>query len=128
MSVTVAVPLAFLTPLNLVFSVIVVFGWLSASAMVASSIFVLVAVCYFFFSSRRRHTRLVSDWSSDVCSSDLYCQRRVGRGGRMFRLYKFRTMRVAAEGPQVTADGDARVTSVGRFLRRWKLEDRKSGV
>src|SRR5262249_58983315 len=28
-------------------------------------------VC-FFFSSRRRHTRLVSDWSSDVCSSDLW--------------------------------------------------------
>src|SRR5258706_3220197 len=28
-------------------------------------------VC-FFFSSRRRHTRLVSDWSSDVCSSDLF--------------------------------------------------------
>src|SRR5438093_10850826 len=27
----------------------------------------------FFFSSRRRHTRLVSDWSSDVCSSDLKC-------------------------------------------------------
>src|SRR5438093_10426525 len=28
----------------------------------------------FFFSSRRRHTRLVSDWSSDVCSSDLSCR------------------------------------------------------
>src|SRR5437016_1223047 len=28
----------------------------------------------FFFSSRRRHTRLVSDWSSDVCSSDLCCK------------------------------------------------------
>ena len=28
-------------------------------------------VCLFFFSSRRRHTRLVRDWSSDVCSSDL---------------------------------------------------------
>src|SRR5262249_59909330 len=28
-------------------------------------------VSVFFFSSRRRHTRLVSDWSSDVCSSDL---------------------------------------------------------
>src|SRR5262249_59503205 len=28
-------------------------------------------VYLFFFSSRRRHTRLVSDWSSDVCSSDL---------------------------------------------------------
>src|SRR3989339_1410125 len=36
----------------------------------------LGAICvafgnFFFFSSRRRHTRLVSDWSSDVCSSDL---------------------------------------------------------
>src|SRR5256885_10996869 len=28
-------------------------------------------VLYFFFSSRRRHTRLQGDWSSDVCSSDL---------------------------------------------------------
>src|SRR5256885_8275967 len=27
---------------------------------------------YFFFSSRRRHTRLQGDWSSDVCSSDLH--------------------------------------------------------
>src|SRR5262249_17992842 len=31
-------------------------------------------LCFFFFSSRRRHTRLVSDWSSDVCSSDLACR------------------------------------------------------
>src|SRR5258706_7424726 len=30
-----------------------------------------VQTCAFFLSSRRRHTRLVSDWSSDVCSSDL---------------------------------------------------------
>src|SRR5260370_17909578 len=28
-------------------------------------------LCYFFFSSRRRHTRFKCDWSSDVCSSDL---------------------------------------------------------
>src|SRR5690606_39952105 len=28
-------------------------------------------VCFFFFSSRRRHTRFSRDWSSDVCSSDL---------------------------------------------------------
>src|SRR5438132_6810090 len=27
--------------------------------------------CFFFFSSRRRHTRSLCDWSSDVCSSDL---------------------------------------------------------
>src|SRR5256885_10394568 len=31
----------------------------------------LTAYCMFFFSSRRRHTRLQGDWSSDVCSSDL---------------------------------------------------------
>src|SRR5256885_12253541 len=35
-------------------------------------------VC-FFFSSRRRHTRLQGDWSSDVCSSDLLCQIKVLR-------------------------------------------------
>src|SRR5437879_11597594 len=30
---------------------------------------------FFFFSSRRRHTRYIGDWSSDVCSSDLYLRR-----------------------------------------------------
>src|SRR5262249_57081132 len=35
---------------------------------------VVMPTLSFFFSSRRRHTRLVSDWSSDVCSSDLRCQ------------------------------------------------------
>src|SRR5438128_5463258 len=32
---------------------------------------ILLCVCFFFFSSRRRHTRCYRDWSSDVCSSDL---------------------------------------------------------
>src|SRR5205814_2494824 len=39
---------------------------------------------FFFFSSRRRHTRCLSDWSSDVCSSDLVqppSAARAGRGG-----------------------------------------------
>src|SRR5262249_59582779 len=36
-------------------------------------------VLVFFFSSRRRHTRLVSDWSSDVCSSDLPMLRGIWR-------------------------------------------------
>src|SRR5256885_11072029 len=34
--------------------------------------------CFFFFSSRRRHTRLQGDWSSDVCSSDLPFSRDAG--------------------------------------------------
>src|ERR1035438_10718827 len=33
---------------------------------------VLYCLFFFFFSSRRRHTRCLSDWSSDVCSSDLH--------------------------------------------------------
>src|SRR5437762_11405763 len=32
-------------------------------------------VLFFFFSSRRRHTRYIGDWSSDVCSSDLVVDR-----------------------------------------------------
>src|SRR5205814_2882105 len=36
----------------------------------------IIYVCFFFFSSRRRHTRCLSDWSSDVCSSDLTSARR----------------------------------------------------
>src|SRR6266487_3647276 len=31
----------------------------------------MLYICFFFFSSRRRHTRWTGDWSSDVCSSDL---------------------------------------------------------
>src|SRR5262245_62826073 len=33
---------------------------------------------FFFFSSRRRHTRCLSDWSSDVCSSDPPCSASAG--------------------------------------------------
>src|SRR3712207_7580794 len=35
----------------------------------------MTLICFFFFSSRRRHTRYWRDWSSDVCSSDLVEQR-----------------------------------------------------
>src|SRR5256885_5684236 len=44
-------------------------------------------ICFvFFFSSRRRHTRLQGDWSSDVCSSDL-AQPRIAPGvAQSFRL------------------------------------------
>src|SRR5688500_19293510 len=38
-------------------------------------------MCFFFFSSRRRHTILQGDWSSDVCSSDLYDSGRVFLAG-----------------------------------------------
>ena len=52
-----------------------------------------------------------------------YRQRRVGRNGREFTNLKFRTMRVNSDQVQVTASGDARVTPVGRLLRRLKLDE-----
>ena len=52
-------------------------------------------------------------------------QLRVGRDGREFFIYKFRTMVAEAEtaGPSVTKNGDARVTLLGRFLRGTKLDE-----
>src|SRR5699024_11354450 len=43
-------------------------------------------ICWFFFSSRRRHTRSKRDWSSDVCSSDLPLVSRDGRCGSSVAL------------------------------------------
>lgn len=54
----------------------------------------------------------------------LYSQDRVGKGFRKFRLLKFRSMfSGCAEGSLLTAPRDARVTRVGRFLRRYKLDE-----
>lgn len=51
-------------------------------------------------------------------------QWRLGQDGRKFQLRKFRTMSGAASGGAgVTQKGDSRVTSVGRWLRRWKLDE-----
>ncbi len=49
-------------------------------------------------------------------------QRRVGRDGNPFEIFKFRTMRPAA-GAVITAAGDSRITGTGRWLRRWKLDE-----
>ncbi len=53
----------------------------------------------------------------------LFRQQRVGRFGSIFELLKFRSMRVDNEGIQVTAKGDARITRVGRLLRKTKLDE-----
>jgi lipopolysaccharide/colanic/teichoic acid biosynthesis glycosyltransferase len=50
---------------------------------------------------------------------------RVGAQGRVFRLYKFRTMSVGSDrvGPAITTAGDLRVTRTGHLLRRTKLDE-----
>jgi len=55
----------------------------------------------------------------------VYAHTRVGRNFRRFGLFKFRTMVPNADrlGGPLTAAGDARVTSVGRILRRHKLDE-----
>lgn len=55
----------------------------------------------------------------------LFRQRRCGRDGHEFELFKFRTMHHRREqmGPGVTRAGDTRVTRIGRLLRKWKLDE-----
>src|SRR5215210_48805 len=45
---------------------------IAANVIVCTSTAGTTKSLYFFFSSRRRHTRYIGDWSSDVCSSDLH--------------------------------------------------------
>ncbi len=55
-----------------------------------------------------------------------YTQTRVGKGGRLFKVVKFRTMRHDAEalsGPKWAGDRDPRVTRVGKFLRASRLDE-----
>ena len=56
----------------------------------------------------------------------LFCQDRVGLRGRVFSIYKFRTMSAgsaAAGGAQITVGADPRITRAGQFLRRYKLDE-----
>jgi lipopolysaccharide/colanic/teichoic acid biosynthesis glycosyltransferase len=60
---------------------------------------------------------------SDSPGPVLFMQMRVGRRGRVFSMVKFRTMYHGASGPSFTTNADPRVTRVGTFLRRYRLDE-----
>jgi lipopolysaccharide/colanic/teichoic acid biosynthesis glycosyltransferase len=53
----------------------------------------------------------------------IYRGKRAGKDGKEFHILKLRTMRVDPSGPGVTAGDDPRITRVGRFLRRTKIDE-----
>jgi lipopolysaccharide/colanic/teichoic acid biosynthesis glycosyltransferase len=52
-------------------------------------------------------------------------QERIGKNFKEFKIYKFRSMEVDAfkKGPQITVGGDKRVTRMGKFLRKYKIDE-----
>src|SRR5205814_4761037 len=100
---------------------------------------------YFFFSSRRRHTRCLSDWSSDVCSSDL-ADAATGdptndlvvvdldqqHGGQLAVeplegiVERLRLLDIAGKAVEQEAVGAGRIAKIGRASCRERVES--SGV
>lgn len=55
----------------------------------------------------------------------LYMQERIGKNGKPFNIYKFRSMYIDAEacGPALSSEDDPRITSVGKFLRKYRIDE-----
>lgn len=52
-----------------------------------------------------------------------FIHKRVGKDGKLFPLYKFRTMKASQGGPSVTTSGDRRITRIGAILRKTKIDE-----
>lgn len=53
----------------------------------------------------------------------LFCQKRAGRYGKSFTIYKFRTMIVNHKGNTISVKGENRITTLGAKLRKYKLDE-----
>ena len=53
----------------------------------------------------------------------IFTQRRVGRNGKLFTMYKFRSMTVGHGGSSVSVAGESRITPLGAKLRHYKLDE-----
>lgn len=107
------------------------FGVAALLLVVTAPVFLLVALAIkidsdgpVFYRQLRVGVDRRRDWEGESLSED---GRRTGDlGGRPFVIYKFRTMEVNAEdgvGPTWSGDDDDRVTRVGRFLRRHRIDE-----
>jgi len=68
---------------------------------------------------------VIAAWITwDTPGPALYRQQRVGRGGRLFTILKFRTMHARPDtGAELTVGADVRITPAGILLRRYKLDE-----
>jgi len=53
----------------------------------------------------------------------IFTQKRVGKKGKLFTIYKFRTMKVSHSGSSISIKGESRITPLGKMLRRYKLDE-----
>src|SRR2546422_1465147 len=84
--------------------------------------------CFFFFSSRRRHTRCSRDWSSDVCSSDLAKAKLSLRELPLEFIHDFVTdILDAGSSFAEIAGGDAQRISAGGNIALIRSEERRVG-
>jgi len=83
---------------------------------VSSLLLIVLSPLYLYLAIRVR-------MDSEGCV--FYAQERVGKKGRKFKIYKFRTMYMDAEpdGPLLSSVDDSRVTPFGRFMRKYRLDE-----
>src|SRR5258707_4060998 len=80
----------------------------------------LADLLFFFFSSRRRHTRYWRDWSSDVCSSDLYVVEGLNTTDTGFGILSTNLPNEFVQETEVITGGRSEERRVGKECRsRW---------
>jgi lipopolysaccharide/colanic/teichoic acid biosynthesis glycosyltransferase len=85
---------------------------------------VVIAISFLVLSAPLLVPLLIVVWLQDF-KSPFYVSKRVGVGGRDFKLYKIRSMISGADKSGVfsTSSNDSRITPVGAFVRRWKFDE-----